>query len=281
MDININLGRSKALEDINLGVREDEILAVIGPNGSGKSCLLNCINGFHGRQSGRIFFEIREFFGKALIAGLARLKGRVVGLLANQPMFKAGAAGPQECDKAVDFISLCDSFNIPMVFLHDIPGFLIGAYAEKNRMPTKIMVWLQALTWPTVPKISVVIRKSIGAAYFNMCGPFMGADFLVACPIAEISFTGDEVGVNVVYGRQLAQEENPAEERKRLLERFAHDSAPYNAAAKHFIDDVIDPRDSRKFLCQALDYACEKKGSLSQRLLANWPTGYRSLSGHN
>jgi acetyl-CoA carboxylase carboxyltransferase component len=125
-----------------------------------------------------------------------------------------------------------------------------------------------------VPKISVVIRKSIGAAYSNMCGPTLGADFVVAWPIAQISFTGDEVGVNVVYGRQLMEAEVPAGERKKLLAQWAYESSPYRAAAKHLIDDVIDPRDTRKFLCQALEYACAKNGSKGQRLLANWPTGY-------
>lgn len=223
---------------------------------------------------GGTFLELKECFGKALLIGLARLNGRAVGILANQPLFNAGAAGPQECDKAVEFICLCDSYHIPMIFLHDIPGFLVGSFAEKNRMPTKIMVWNQAVAWSTVPKISVVIRKSIGAAYSNMCGPTLGADFVVAWPTAQISFTGDEVGVNVVYGRQLMEAVNPGEERKKMLARWAYDSLPYRAAAMHLIDDVIDPRDTRKFLCRALDFACAKNGSKGRRLLANWPTGF-------
>lgn len=220
------------------------------------------------------FFEIKEYFGRALITGLARLNGRVVGIIANQPMINAGSAGPEECDKAIEFICLCDSYNIPLVFLHDIPGFRVGSQAEKSKMPTKIMVWNQALAWSTVPKLSVIVRKSIGAAYSNMCGPGMGADFVVAWPTAEINFTGAEVGVNVVYGRQLMNVPDPQEERRKLLELWEFDSSPYKAAAKHLIDDIIDPRDTRKFLCQALEYACHKNGSISERLLANWPTGY-------
>jgi len=126
-----------------------------------------------------IFFELKEYYARALLTGMARLNGRVVGIVASQPMFNAGASGPKECDKAIEFICLCDSYNIPMIFLHDTPGFLIGSYAEQNKMPTKIMVWNQALAWSTVPKISVVIRKSIGASLANMCGPSMGADFVV------------------------------------------------------------------------------------------------------
>lgn len=145
---------------------------------------------------------------------------------------------------------------------------------ELRKEKAKMMVWNQAIAWSTAPKISVVVRKSIDAAYSNMCGPSMGADFVVAWPTAQIGFTGDEVGVNVVYGRQLMETEDPSEERKKLLKQWSYDSAPYKAAAKHLIDDVIDPRDTRKFLCQALEYVCAKNGSKGERLLANWPTGY-------
>ncbi|MFB4473443.1 carboxyl transferase domain-containing protein, partial [Oceanobacillus caeni] len=137
-----------------------------------------------------------------------------------------------------------------------------------------IMMWNQALAQSTVPKISIIIRKSIGAAYGNMCGPTMGADFVVAWPTAEINFTGPEVGINVVYGRQLQNTENKKEERLELLKNWGFDSSPYKAAGKYLIDDVIDPRDTRKFLIQTLEYACAKNGSLSERKLANWPTGF-------
>jgi len=217
-------------------------------------------------------FELRPFFGKALITCLARINGRVVGILASQPLYNAGAAGPAECDKATEFICLCDSYNIPLIFFHDTSGFLIGSYAEQRKMPTKVMVWNQALAWSTVPKISIIVRKSIGAAYSNMCGPEMGADFVVAWPTAEISFTGPDVGVNVVYKRQIEESKDQAEERKKLLEQWGFESAPWRAASKHLIDDVIDPRDTRKFLSQTLEYSC-RNGVKSERLLSNWPTG--------
>ena len=223
-------------------------------------------------DDGRMF-ELRPYFGKALITCLARINGRVVGVLASQPLYNAGAGSPAEAEKATEFICLCDSYNIPMVFLHDTPGFLIGRDAEQRKMPTKIMVWNQAIAWSTVPKISVIVRKSIGAAYGNMCGPDMGADFIVAWPTAEISFTGPDVGVNVVYKRQIEEAENQAEERKRLLDQWGFESAPWQAAAKHLIDDVIDPRDTRKFLSQALEFSC-RKGVKSKRLLSNWPTSF-------
>ncbi|AXI10222.1 methylmalonyl-CoA decarboxylase [Oceanobacillus zhaokaii] len=220
------------------------------------------------------YFEIKSLYGTALITVMARINGRVIGIVANQPMKFAGAAGAKECEKATDFICMCDSYNIPLVFLHDIPGFRVSSEAEKLKMPTKIMMWNQALAQSTVPKISVVIRKSIGAAYGNMCGPTMGADFVVAWPTAEINFTGPEVGINVVYGRDLQQSENLKEERQELLKSWNFDSSPYKAAGKHLIDDIIDPRETRKFLSQTLEYACLKNGSKSERRLANWPTGF-------
>lgn len=220
------------------------------------------------------YFELKSLYGTALITVLARINERVVGIIANQPMKFAGAAGSKECEKATDFICLCDSYNIPLIFLHDIPGFRVSSDAEKLKMPTKIMMWNQALAQSTVPKISIVVRKSIGAAYGNMCGPTMGADFVVAWPTAEINFTGPEVGINVVYGRQLRESENAEEERMELLKTWSFDSSPYKAAGKHLIDDIIDPRDTRKFLSQTLEFACAKNGSISERHLANWPTGF-------
>lgn len=220
-----------------------------------------------------VYFEYQRKFGKGLITTFAHLNGHTVGILANQPNQFAGAPGPQECQKATEFICLCDSYHIPLIFLHDTPGFRVSSEAEKAKMPTKIMVWNQALALTTVPKISVVIRKSIGAAYGNMCGPGMGGDLVVAWPTAEINFTGPEVGINVVFGRELARAENPSEERKKLLELWSFDSSPYKAAAKHLIDDVIQPNETRKFLCQSLEYLLTSKREKSQRLLATWPTG--------
>jgi methylmalonyl-CoA decarboxylase subunit alpha len=218
-------------------------------------------------------FEYQREFGKGLITLFTHINGHVVGIVASQPKYFAGAAGPQECQKATEFICLCDSYHIPLIFLHDTPGFRISSEAEKAKMPTKIMVWNQALALATVPKIAIVIRKSIGAAYGNMCGPGMGGDLVVAWPTAEINFTGPEVGINVVYGRQIAQSENPEEMRQQLLQNWSFDSSPYKAAAKHLIDDVIKPEETRKFLSQSLEFLLTSKREKSERLLATWPTG--------
>lgn len=219
------------------------------------------------------YFELKSLYGKALITCLTRIDGRVVGIVANNPIMYAGAAGPKECEKATEFIVLCDSYNIPLVFLHDTPGFRVSSEAEKGKMPTKIMVWNQALAQSTVLKVSIVIRKSIGAAYGNMCGPTMGADFVVAWPTAEINFTGPEVGINVVYGQELKEAENPKEKAAELLDTWSFDSSPYKAAGKYLIDDIINPRDTRKFLSQTFEYIHVKNRSKDNSKLANWPTG--------
>ncbi|MFC7063268.1 acyl-CoA carboxylase subunit beta [Halobacillus seohaensis] len=217
------------------------------------------------------YMDFRSFYGKALVTGLARLNGRTVGIIANQPIYMAGSPGPEECDKAVDFICLCDSYHIPLLFLHDTPGFRVSSNAEKQKMPSKIMNWNTALAKSTVPKYSVVIRKSIGAAYGNMCGPGMGADVVAAWPSAEINFTGPEVGVNVVYGRQIQQSDNPKAERESLLEQWAFDSSPYKAAGKFLIEDVIEPSQTRAFLMRLLESATSAGPIKSERRLAEWP----------
>src|SRR5699024_5915867 len=155
----------------------------------------------------------------------------------------------------------------------DTPGFRVSSEAEKGKMPTKIMVWNQALAQSTVLEVSVVIRKSIGAAYGNMCEPTMGADFDVAWPTAEINFTDREGGVNVVYGQELKEAENPKEKAAKLLDTWRFDSSAYKAAGKYLIDDIINPRDTRKFLSQTFEYIHVKNRSKDNSKLANWPTG--------
>lgn len=218
------------------------------------------------------YLELKPLYGTAILTVLTRINGRVVGVLANQPMSYGGAPGWEESDKATNFICLCDSFNIPMVFLHDTPGFRVSKEAEKRKILNKILIWNQALKQSTVPKISIIVRKSIGAAYANMCGPTMGADIIVAWPGAEINFTGPEVGVNVVYNQEIENSNNPDQKRKNILETWGFDSTPYKAAGKYLIDDIIDPRDTRKFLAKTLGYIQDFKEMKSKRHLANWPT---------
>ena len=219
------------------------------------------------------YFPIKPYYDQSLIICLARMNGRTVGIIANQPSFFAGAAGPGACEKAASFIVLCDSFNIPLIFLHDTPGFFVGHEAEKRKMPGRIMVWMEALALSTVPKISIVVRKSYGMAYSNMAGTNCGADFLVAWPTADISFMAPRTGVNVVYRPVIEAAENPEAERERLLKEWEYQNAPWKAAAKHLIDDVIEPRDTREFINKSLDILRGSgRGFISKKYLQAWPT---------
>jgi acetyl-CoA carboxylase carboxyltransferase component len=220
------------------------------------------------------YFAIRPNFGRTLITCLARMNGRTVGIIANQTLYNAGAAGTDECDKASDFIVLCDTFNIPLIFLADTPGMLVGKPAEQKRIPTKIMTWMEAMAFSTVPKICIIIRKAYGMAISNMCGPNCGPDFIAALTTAEISFMSPEAAANVVYLRRIEASANPEEERARLVRQMEYDSAPFPAAAVGLLDDVIDPRDTRKYIIDCLETLRKCKGNfIGEAKLQAWPTG--------
>lgn len=220
--------------------------------------------------------ELKPLYDRSLITALARLDGHVVGILANNPMFNAGAMGWGGCEKATAFIALCDSFHIPLVFLHDTPGFFVSQAAEQHKMPLRIMQFIEALHHATVPKVSVIMRKSYGMAHCNMVGGNMGADCLLAWPTADVSFMSPEVAVNVVYGRKLDAADDAERERARLLAEMREINGPWEAAGRNLVDDVIDPADTRTELIRALRRARGPDGcaARSQRRLASWPTMY-------
>ena len=217
--------------------------------------------------------ELKPYYDGSLITCLARLDGRVVGVLANNPMVNAGAMGPGACEKATAFICLCDSFHIPLVFLHDTPGFLVGKAAEDQKMPLKIMQFIQALQKTTVPRISVVMRKSYGMAHCNMSGGGMGSYMLMAWPTADVSFMAPDVAVNVVFGGKMQGVEMTDEQRRQFYDELVRGSEPWEAAGLGFVDKIIDPANTRKELIKALQYSRGPKGEhgKSKRLLAGWP----------
>jgi len=215
--------------------------------------------------------ELKSYYDGSLITALARLDGRVVGVLANNPKVSAGAMGFGACDKAVSFITLCDSYHIPLVFMHDTPGFYVSQRAEEMKMPIKIMTFIQALHQSTVPKIGVIVRKSYGMAHCNMLGARMGADFMLAWPKAEIGFMAPNVALNVMFGRKMQEVSNPDELKQAFLAEINRQNEPWEAAERFLIDKIIDPRDARQELITALKIATHRNGGKSQRHLANWP----------
>ncbi len=219
-------------------------------------------------------FPVKERFGRTIITALARIDGHPVGFVANQPLHRAGACDADGCDKAISFLCLCDSFNIPLVFLHDIPGFFVGREAERKRVAGKIITWMEALGMVTVPRVSVIVRKTYGQAYFNMGGGGY-SDLLVAWPTAEMSFMDPETGVNVVHGADLAglaPEERKAR-RKELIAQWELDTLPYGAAGRHLIHEVIEPADTRRVLARFLELA-RTRSAVGRHKLASWPTKF-------
>jgi len=221
------------------------------------------------------FLELKPHYGKALVTCLGRMNGRTIGIIGSQTLYNAGATGPDECEKATDFIVMCDSFNIPLIFLADTPGNLVGRPAERKKIPTKIMVWLQALAHSTVPKITIIVRKAYGMAISHMCGTNCGPDFIVAWPTAEISFMSPEAAANVAYLRRIEAAEDPEAERDKVIKEMQYESAPWRAVERGVLDEVIDPRDTRKYIGDCLDLIRGARGNfISEKRLQSWPTGY-------
>ena len=221
------------------------------------------------------YLPIKHHFARTLITCLARMDGRTIGIVANQTLHNAGAAGPDECDKACDFIVMCDAFNIPLIFLADTPGFLVGRPAEQKRIPTKIIAWMQTLAFHTAPKICIIVRKAYGMAISNMCGTNSGPDFTAAMTTAEISFMSPEAAANVVYLNRIESAEDPEAERAKLIAEMAYQNSPWPAASVGLLDDVIDPRDTRKYIIDCLETLRGCKGNfITDHKLQAWPTGF-------
>jgi len=221
------------------------------------------------------FLELKPFFAKALITCFARMNGRVVGIIASQTLHNAGAAGPDECDKASSFIVMCDTYNIPLVHLCDTPGFLVGRPAERRKIPLRIMTWMQALSLASVPKITVIVRKAYGMAISNMCGPNCGADFLAAMTTAEISFMSPEAAANVAFRDRIEQAEDIEAERQRYIQEMEKGSQPWDAASVGLLEDVIDPRDTRKYIIDCLELMHSRRnGFISKKQLQSWPSKF-------
>ncbi len=216
-------------------------------------------------------FELKASFGKAIVTGLTRLNGSTVGVIANNPQQKGGALDVDACNKVVSFLVLCDSFNIPIVFLVDVPGFLIGLEGEMRGAPGRIINWVNALSQVTVPKISIILRKSFGKAYLNMGGG-RNSDEVACWPTADLGFVDPAVGVNILHG--IKEEDDPVRF-KELAAQIAQDSAVWGLAALYETQSVIDPRDTRNYLIKTLEvHTMRLTGGIGKHLIHNWPTTF-------
>jgi acetyl-CoA carboxylase carboxyltransferase component len=213
-------------------------------------------------------FEIHELWAKELTIGFARLAGHVIGVVANNPMFKGGVLFVDSADKGTRFIQLCDAFNVPLLFLADVPGFMVGTAVERQGIIRHGAKMISAVSEATVPKISVVVRKAYGAGLYAMAGPGFEPDATIALPTANIAVMGADAAVNAVYFNKLAGISDPAardEETRRLREEYERDIDVLRLASELVVDDVVEPADLRGELIRRFAAAAGKDRSFSRR----------------
>jgi acetyl-CoA carboxylase carboxyltransferase component len=205
------------------------------------------------------YFDLKPKWGKTIITCFARFGGRPVGIVANQPKQLAGILENDSADKAARFMNLCDAFGIPLVFLQDVPGFMVGTKVEQEGIIRHGAKMLYAVSRATVPKITVVVRKAYGAGYYVMCGKAYEPDLIVAWPSAEISVMGAEGAVNIIFRKQIEASDDPQKAREELVNNFKEIIDPYIAAGNAMVDDIIDPRETRPTIVRGLQMAETKK----------------------
>ncbi len=199
--------------------------------------------------------ELKPEFARSAITALARMNGQSVGIIANQPMVAAGTIDSAASFKISRFLSCCDAFDVPLIFLVDVPGFMPGRAEELRGIIRHSAKLIYDLAVATVPKVTVILRKAYGLGYYAMGGRGMAPDLIVAWPSAEISAMGPEGGVQVVHRKKIDAAEDPAGLRQQLVEEFRQRIGPRLAAEEHFIDDIIDPRDTRPLIIRTLEMA--------------------------
>jgi acetyl-CoA carboxylase carboxyltransferase component len=205
------------------------------------------------------YFDLKPQWAKTIITCFARFGGRPCGIVANQPKQLGGILDNDSADKAARFVNLCNAFDIPLLFLQDVPGFMVGTKVEEAGIIRHGAKMLYAVANATVPKITVVVRKAYGAGYYVMNGKAYEPDLIVAWPSAEISVMGAEGAVEIVMRRQVEAAEDPAAMRAQLIEAYRRLIDVYVPARNALIDDVIDPRDTRPTICRALEMAEGKR----------------------
>jgi acetyl-CoA carboxylase carboxyltransferase component len=214
------------------------------------------------------FFEIHALWARELTIGFARLAGQAVGVVANNPLFKGGVLFVDSADKAARFIQLCDAFNVPLLFLADVPGFMVGTAVERQGIIRHGAKMISAVAEATVPKICVVVRKAYGAGLYAMAGPGFEPDATLALPTAKIAVMGSEAAVNAVYYNKLASIEDPAgreEETQRLRAEYNRDIDVLRLAGELVVDDVVEPGDLRAELIRRFAAAAGKDRSPPRR----------------
>ncbi|ATY84836.1 propionyl-CoA carboxylase [Kyrpidia spormannii] len=214
------------------------------------------------------FLEVKAGYADELVTGFARLGGRVIGVVANQPAVKGGTLFPESSDKGAEFVWMCDAYNIPLLFLVDTPGFMVGTAVEKNAILRRGRKFIFATSCATVPRICVVVRKAYGAGIYAMSGPAYDPELTLALPSAEIAVMGPEAAINAVYFNKLQAVEDPVERERlvaRLREEYRAGYDIFKLAGQMVVDELIPPRELRNELLRYFEIYTDKKISLPPR----------------
>ncbi len=219
-----------------------------------------------------VFFEPHHYYAQNVIVGFARLNGRVVGIIADQPNILAGCLDIDASDKATRFIRTCDAFNIPLLTLCDVPGYLPGTHQEWNGIIRHGAKLLWCYSEATVPKLTVVTRKDYGGSYIAMSSRHLGADMVFAWPMAEIAVMGAQGAANIIFRKQIAEAEDKVAKRAEMIKIYEDEfNNPYVAAMRGYIDAVIRPSETRARLIDALEILCTKSEALPPKKHGNIP----------
>jgi methylmalonyl-CoA carboxyltransferase 12S subunit len=206
------------------------------------------------------FLEVQSGYAPNIVIGFARITGRTIGIVANQPAVQAGVLDINASNKASRFIRFCNAFNIPLLTFVDVPGFLPGVQQEHNGIIRHGAKLLFAYSAATVPKITVILRKSYGGAYLAMCGKDLGADRVYAWPTAEVAVMGAEGAAEIVFRKEIEEAKDKAAKRKEVIEEYRDAfSNPYVAAGRRLVDSIIEPSKTRQHIAQALEYLHTKR----------------------
>ncbi len=218
------------------------------------------------------FFEVQQYYAQNIITGYIRLNGKTIGVVANQPKILAGCLDINASDKAGRFIRTCDAFNIPLLNLVDVPGFLPGSEQEYGGIIRHGAKMLYAYSEATVPKVTLITRKAYGGAYLAMCSKDLGADQVFAWPNAEIAVMGPEGAANIIFKKDIENSDNPIETRQEKIAEYRNTVAnPYIAAQRGFVDDVLVPSVTRPRLISAFDMLASKRENRPAKKHGNMP----------
>ena len=218
------------------------------------------------------FFESHRYYATNMLTGFARLNGQSIGIIANQPKVLAGCLDINASDKAARFVRFCDAFNIPILTLVDVPGFLPGSAQEYGGIIRHGAKLLYAYSEATVPKITLIVRKSYGGAYLAMCAKDLRADQVIAWPTAEIAVMGSQGAANIIFRKEIAKADNPEKVRQEKIDEFQLKfSNPYEAAKRGYVDMVIDPRETRPRLITTFEMLSTKRETRPAKKHGNFP----------